>query len=224
MKKIFISSSILSADFSKLGKDIKKVVQAGSDWIHFDVMDNHYVPNLTFGPLILTSFKKSDIQVPIDVHIMAKPVDDLIIEFAKFGVEYITFHPESSDHVYRSIQLIKKYDCKVGIALNIATPLNYLDYIIDDIDLILLMSVNSGFAGQSFIYSVFNKIKQVKKMINKKKKKILLSVDGGIKVNNLTKVVSCGADVLVIGSAIFQCKNKNYKKIIDKIKIKINNL
>lgn len=222
MKKFLIAPSILSADFACLGQDIKKVIQAGVDLIHFDVMDNHYVPSLTIGPLVLKSLRKYGIKIPIDVHLMSNPIENLIIDFAKAGADYITFHPENSNHINKSIELIKKNSCKAGLAFNIATPLHYLDYTIDNIDLILIMSVNPGLPGQVFINSIYKKIKHVRNLINKTNKNILLSVDGGIKIENISKVASAGANLFVIGSAVFgSC---NYQKIIKRFKEKLQNI
>lgn len=222
MKKFLIAPSILSADFACLGQDIKKVIQAGVDLIHFDVMDNHYVPSLTIGPLVLKSLRKYGIKIPIDVHLMSNPIENLIIDFAKAGADYITFHPENSNHINKSIELIKKNSCKAGLAFNIATPLHYLDYTIDNIDLILIMSVNPGLPGQVFINSIYKKIKHVRNLINKTNKNILLSVDGGIKIENISKVASAGANLFVIGSAVFG--NCNYQKIIKRFKEKLQNI
>lgn len=222
MKKFLIAPSILSADFACLGQDIKKVIQAGVDLIHFDVMDNHYVPSLTIGPLVLKSLRKYGIKIPIDVHLMSNPIENLIIDFAEAGADYITFHPENSNHINKSIELIKKNSCKAGLAFNIATPLHYLDYTIDNIDLILIMSVNPGLPGQVFINSIYKKIKHVRNLINKTNKNILLSVDGGIKIENISKVASAGANLFVIGSAVFG--SFNYQKIIKRFKEKLQNI
>ncbi|CAL4325847.1 Ribulose-phosphate 3-epimerase [Buchnera aphidicola (Protaphis terricola)] len=219
MKNFLLSSSILSADFSRLGEDVKKVIDAGSDWIHFDVMDNHYVPNLTMGPMILKSLRDYNINVPIDVHLMAKPVDDLIPKFAKAGADFITFHPESSNHIDRTLKLIKDNGCKAGLAFNPSTSLNFLDYIIDKLDLILLMSVNPGFGNQSFLSSTFKKIREVRKWIKLNSLDILLEVDGGIKLENISEIASYGANVFVIGSGIFD--HSDYYKIIKDIRRKL---
>lgn len=219
MKKFLIAPSILSADFARLGEDINNVIKAGIDLIHFDVMDNHYVSNLTIGPLVLKSLRDYGIKIPIDVHLMSNPIDNLIIDFAKSGANYITFHPENSHHINKSIELIKNESCKAGLAFNIATPLHYLDYTINNIDLILIMSVNPGLSGQVFINSMYKKIKHVRNLINKKNKKVLLSVDGGIKIENISKIASAGANIFVIGSAIFG--NCNYQKIVSNFKKKL---
>ncbi|QJC32995.1 ribulose-phosphate 3-epimerase [Enterobacteriaceae endosymbiont of Donacia semicuprea] len=204
MKKFLIAASILSANFAFLGKEISNVIKAGADIIHFDVMDNHYVPNLTIGPLVLKSLRNYGIKSIIDVHLMTNSVDNLIIDFATAGADIISFHPENSNHIDRSISLIKEYGCKAGLALNPSTSLNYLDYLINKLDIILIMSVNPGFEGQKFINYIFNKIKKVKKIINKNQKNILLEVDGGINTNNINQVAISGADIFVIGSAIFK--------------------
>ncbi|WDI78721.1 ribulose-phosphate 3-epimerase [Candidatus Purcelliella pentastirinorum] len=216
MKKFLLAPSILSANFAKLGEDIKKVILAGCDMIHYDVMDNHYVSNLTMGPMILKSLKKYGINVPIDVHIMAKPVDNLIKQFIEIGVDYISFHPETSKNIYNTIQIIKKNGCKVGIAINPYTSLNCLNYIINEIDMILIMSVNPGLEGQKFIPFILNKLYDVNKLIKKNDHDILLEVDGGIKINNICKIAKTGVDIFVFGTEIF--KKNNYNKTIYKMK------
>ncbi|MFI4938418.1 MAG: ribulose-phosphate 3-epimerase [Candidatus Berkiellales bacterium] len=202
-----IAPSILSADFARLGSEVEAVLAAGADIIHFDVMDNHYVPNLTIGPLICEALRKYGITAPIDVHLMVKPVDSLISMFAQAGATYITFHPEASIHVDRSLQLIREGGCKPGLVFNPATPLSMLPYVLDKIDLILLMSVNPGFGGQQFIPSALNKIREVRKIIDHSGRVIRLEVDGGIKVDNIGEVAAAGADIFVAGSAIFQSKD-----------------
>ncbi|QJC34626.1 ribulose-phosphate 3-epimerase [Enterobacteriaceae endosymbiont of Donacia crassipes] len=218
MKNVLIAASILSANFAYLGKEIKDVLKAGVDIIHFDVMDNHYVPNLTIGPLVLQSLRNYGIKCIIDVHLMTKPVDDLIIKFAESGADIITLHPESSYHLDKSISLIKKYGCKAGLALNPSTSLCYLDYLFHKLDIILIMSVNPGFEGQKFLSHIYNKIIKIKQII--KKKNILLEVDGGININNIKKIVIAGADILVIGSTIFK-NSSSYYDTIKNIKLKL---
>ena len=201
-----IAPSILSADFARLGEEVKAVARAGADLIHFDVMDNHYVPNLTVGPLVCAALRPH-VQVPLDVHLMVKPVDGLVAEFAKAGANIISFHPEASEHVDRTIALIKEHGCKAGLVLNPATPLVVLDYTLDKLDLVLLMSVNPGFGGQQFIASVLPKVAEVRKRIASTGKPIWLEVDGGIKVDNIADVARAGADTFVAGSAIFGSKD-----------------
>lgn len=219
MKKFLIAPSILSADFACLGQDIKNVLLAGSDLIHFDAMDNHYVQNLTIGPLVLKSLRNCGITVPIDVHLMVKPIDNLIVEFAKVGASHITFHPETSENINRSIRLIKDNKCKAGLAFNIETSLCYLNNFINTIDIIVLMAVNPGFPGQKLIPNVFKKIIKVRKLIDKSGNNILLGVDGGINIDNIYKIASLGVDLFIIGSAIFN--SKNYKLVINTIRKKL---
>ena len=203
MNENWIAPSILSANFAKLGEEVDNVLAAGADVVHFDVMDNHFVPNLTIGPLVCEALRKHGITAPIDVHLMVKPVDRIIPDFAKAGATYITFHPEASEHIDRSLQLIRDCGCKSGLVFNPATPLHYLDHVLDKVDMILLMSVNPGFGGQSFIPSTLDKLRQVRKLIDQSGHKIRLEVDGGIKIDNIREVAAAGADTFVAGSAIF---------------------
>lgn len=211
-KPAIISPSILSADFARLGEDIQNVVAAGADWIHFDVMDNHYVPNLTIGPAVAKAIKPYCGNAKLDVHLMVSPVDDLIVQFANAGADVITFHPEASQHVDRSLSLIRSLGIKSGLVFNPATPLSYLDYVLDKVDVILLMSVNPGFGGQSFIPSTLTKIKQVRKIIDDSGLDIILEIDGGVKVDNIAEIARAGADAFVAGSAIFN--SDDYAKTI----------
>lgn len=203
MKNFKIAASILSADFARLGEEATTVIAAGADWIHFDVMDNHYVPNLTIGPLVCKALIEHGITAPIDVHLMTKPVDRLIPEFAAAGAKLITFHPEASEHVDRTLQLIHDHNCQAGLAFNPAAPLTYLDHVWDKIDMILIMSVNPGFAGQRFIEQALNKIKKVRQFIDASGLPIRLEVDGGVKTDNIRRIAEAGADTFVAGSAIF---------------------
>jgi ribulose-phosphate 3-epimerase len=201
-----IAPSILSADFSRLGEEVRAVAAAGADMIHFDVMDNHYVPNLTVGPLVCAALRPH-VKLPLDVHLMVKPVDRLVPEFAKAGADFISFHPEASEHVDRTIALIREHGCKAGLALNPATPLSHLDHTLDKLDLVLLMSVNPGFGGQQFIASVLPKIAEARKRIAATGRDIRLEVDGGIKADNIAEIARAGADTFVAGSAIFGSKD-----------------
>ena len=207
MPSPWIAPSILSADFARLGEEVRSVLAAGADIVHFDVMDNHYVPNLTIGPLVCEALRKAGIEAPIDVHLMVKPVDRIVPDFAKAGATWITFHPEASEHVDRTIGLIREQGCKPGIVLNPASPLNWLDHVLDKIDMVLLMSVNPGFGGQSFIASALPKIAKVRELIDRSGREIRLEVDGGVKVDNIEAVAAAGADTFVAGSAIFGAKD-----------------
>ncbi|RBQ34494.1 ribulose-phosphate 3-epimerase [Rahnella variigena] len=213
MKQFLIAPSILSADFARLGEDTAKALEAGGDVVHFDVMDNHYVPNLTMGPAVLKSLRNYGITAPIDVHLMVKPVDRIIPDFAEAGATYITFHPEASEHVDRSLQLIKSHGCKAGLVFNPATSLSYLEYVMDKLDVILLMSVNPGFGGQSFIPGTLDKLRQVRKIIDASGYDIRLEVDGGVKAENIGEIAAAGADMFVAGSAIFN--QPDYRSVID---------
>ena len=207
MLKPWIAPSILSADFARLGEEVEAVLRAGADSIHFDVMDNHYVPNLTIGPVVCEALRKRGITAPIDVHLMVRPVDRIIPDFAKAGATWISFHPEASDHVDRTLNLIRDHGCRPGLVFNPATPLNWLDHVIEEVDMILLMSVNPGFGGQKFIPSALPKLRQARERIRASGREIRLQIDGGVKVENIGEVAKAGADTFVAGSAIFGTKD-----------------
>lgn len=214
-----IAPSILSADFARLGEEVSAVLEAGADVVHFDVMDNHYVPNLTIGPMVCKALRDYGIRAPIDVHLMVKPVDRIIPDFANAGASIITFHPEASEHIDRTLQTIKEHGCQAGLVFNPATPLHYLDYVMDKLDVILLMSVNPGFGGQSFIPSTLDKLRQVRERINASGRPIRLEVDGGVNVDNIGEIAAAGADMFVAGSAIFN--QPNYADVITKMRHQI---
>ncbi|MFZ1642049.1 MAG: ribulose-phosphate 3-epimerase [Candidatus Contendobacter sp.] len=203
MRDYWIAPSILSADFARLGVEVDAVLAAGADLVHFDVMDNHYVPNLTVGPLVCAALRKHGVTAPIDAHLMVKPVDRIIPDFAAAGASYITFHPEASEHIDRSLQLIRDHGCKSGLVFNPATPLEYLKYVMDKVDMVLLMSVNPGFGGQSFINGTLKKLREVRRMIDDSGYPIRLEVDGGVRIDNIRMIAAAGADTFVAGSAIF---------------------
>ena len=220
MQPTVIAPSILSANFAKLGEEVDRVLAAGADWVHFDVMDNHYVPNLTIGPLVCEALRKHGVTAPIDVHLMVEPVDRLVPDFAKAGASLISFHPEASRHVHRTIQLIKAQGCQAGVVLNPATPVDVLDYVLEELDLVLLMSVNPGFGGQSFIPSALDKLRAVRQRIDavtaRTGKVIRLEIDGGVKPDNIAEIAKAGADTFVAGSAIFG--HSDYAAVVAQMK------
>jgi ribulose-phosphate 3-epimerase len=220
MTDYLIAPSILAADFARLGEEVDNVLEAGADIVHFDVMDNHYVPNLTIGPMVCKALRDHGVTAPIDVHLMVQPVDDLIRMFADAGASYITFHPEASQHVDRSLQLVRDLGCKAGLVLNPATNLDAVNWVMDRLDMLLLMSVNPGFGGQKFIPSTLEKLKQARKIIDESGFDIRLEVDGGVGVANIQEIAAAGADTFVAGSAIFS--QPNYKDVIDKMRSKLS--
>ncbi len=223
MPEFLIAPSILSADFAKLGEEVDNVLASGADIVHFDVMDNHYVPNLTIGPLVCEALRNHGVSAPIDVHLMVKPVDRIIPDFASAGASYITFHPEASDHIDRSLSLIRESGCRSGLVFNPATPLSYLDHVLDKVDMILLMSVNPGFGGQSFIPATLDKLRQARQLIDQSGLDIRLEVDGGVKVDNIAEIAAAGADTFVAGSGIFGFGDASDSNRYDSIMAKIRN-
>jgi len=225
MSEYMLAPSILSADFARLGEEVDNVLASGADIVHFDVMDNHYVPNLTIGPLVCEALRKHGVTAPIDVHLMVDPVDRIIPDFAAAGATYITFHPESSGHVDRSLQLIRDNGCKSGLVFNPATPLSHLDYVLDKVDMVLIMSVNPGFGGQSFIPAALDKIRQVRQMINESGHDIRLEIDGGVKAENIAEIAAAGADTFVAGSGIFgkgqESDPNGYDSIISEMRLQL---
>ena len=214
-----IAPSLLSADFARLGEEVRDVIAAGADWIHFDVMDNHYVPNLTIGPLVCEALRKHGVTAPIDVHLMVKPVDRIVPDFARAGASLISFHPEASEHIHRTIQLIKSQGCQAGLVFNPATPLDVLKHVLDDLDLVLIMSVNPGFGGQSFIPSALQKLRAVRAMIDRSGRAVRLEVDGGVKPDNIGEIAAAGADTFVAGSAIFG--QADYAEVVRRLRAEI---
>lgn len=216
MQPTVIAPSILSANFARLGEEVEAVLAAGADWVHFDVMDNHYVPNLTVGPLVCEALRRHGVRAPIDVHLMVEPVDRIVPEFARAGATLISFHPEASRHVHRTVQLIKAEGCQAGLVLNPATPVDVLDYVLEELDLVLLMSVNPGFGGQAFIPSALDKLRTVRAMIDKLGRPIRLEIDGGVKPDNIGAIARAGADTFVAGSAVFG--QPDYAAAIERMK------
>ena len=214
-----IAPSILSANFARLGEDVDRVLAAGADWVHFDVMDNHYVPNLTIGPLVCEALRKHGVTAPIDVHLMVKPVDRIVPDFARAGASLISFHPEASEHIHRTIQLIRSQGCQAGLVFNPATPLDVLEHVLDDLDLVLIMSVNPGFGGQSFIPSALQKLRAVRAMIDRSGRAVRLGVDGGVKPDNIGEIAAAGADTFVAGSAIFG--QADYAEVVRRLRAEI---
>ena len=219
MQPTVIAPSILSADFARLGEEVDNVLAAGADWVHFDVMDNHYVPNLTIGPMVCQALRRHGVTAPIDVHLMVEPVDRIVPDFAEAGASLISFHPEASRHVHRTVQLIRSHGCQAGLVLNPATPVEVLDWVLEDLDMVLLMSVNPGFGGQAFIPSTLDKLRAVRAMIDKTGKPIRLEIDGGVKADNIGEIAAAGADTFVAGSAIFNAPD--YQEVIDKMRAEL---
>ena len=220
MQSTVIAPSILSADFARLGEEVDAVLAAGADWVHFDVMDNHYVPNLTIGPMVCEALRKHGVTAPIDVHLMVEPVDRIVPDFAKAGASLVSFHPEASRHVHRTIQLIKAEGCKAGLVLNPGTPVDMLDWVLDELDMVLLMSVNPGFGGQAFIPSTLDKLRRVREMIDNSGRDIRLEIDGGVKADNIREIAAAGADTFVAGSAIFGAAD--YADVIARMKAEVD--
>ncbi|MCM2335547.1 MAG: ribulose-phosphate 3-epimerase [Pseudomonas sp.] len=221
MQPTVIAPSILSANFARLGDEVDAVLAAGADWVHFDVMDNHYVPNLTIGPMVCEALRKHGVTAPIDVHLMVEPVDRIVPDFAKAGASIISFHPEASAHVHRTVQLIKSHGCQAGLVLNPATPIDVLDWVLDELDLVLLMSVNPGFGGQGFIPSALEKLRRVRERIDRSGRPIRLEIDGGVKADNIAQIAAAGADTFVAGSAIFNAPGAaehGYADIVGRMK------
>ncbi|MBN8225689.1 MAG: ribulose-phosphate 3-epimerase [Xanthomonadales bacterium] len=220
MQSTVIAPSILSADFARLGEEVDNVLAAGADWVHFDVMDNHYVPNLTIGPMVCQALRAHGVTAPIDVHLMVEPVDRIVPDFAQAGATLISFHPEASRHVHRTVQLIRSLGCQAGLVLNPATPVEALDWVLEDLDLVLLMSVNPGFGGQGFIPSALDKLRAVRAMIDRTGKPIRLEIDGGVKADNIAQIAAAGADTFVAGSAIFNAPRtrEHYAGVVGQMK------
>jgi ribulose-phosphate 3-epimerase len=219
MQPTVIAPSILSANFARLGEEVDNVLAAGADWVHFDVMDNHYVPNLTIGPMVCEALRRHGVTAPIDVHLMVEPVDRIIPDFATAGATDISFHPEASRHVHRTIQLIRSHGCRAGLVLNPATPVDVLDWVLDDLDMVLLMSVNPGFGGQSFIPATLDKLRRVREMIDRSGRNVRLEIDGGVKPDNIGAIAAAGADTFVAGSAIFG--HADYARVIGAMKASV---
>ena len=224
MQPTVIAPSILSADFARLGEEVDNVLAAGADWVHFDVMDNHYVPNLTIGPMVCQALRRHGVTAPIDVHLMVEPVDRIVPDFAEAGASLISFHPEASRHVHRTVQLIRSHGCQAGLVLNPATPVEVLDWVLEDLDMVLLMSVNPGFGGQAFIPSTLDKLRAVRTMIDKAGKPIRLEIDGGVKADNIGEIAAAGADTFVAGSAIFGAPRtrEHYAGVVGKMKAAVD--